>query len=230
MKTRLIFPTYCLFGATLFFFEAIATKGFADEKALINGKPEPYVLSGAQYEKGLLREAIRATETAGYGVIPSTGMLNQAASFTLEAFVKMESPGTGSGIIAARRGPSSQDWQWWCTKDGTIVFQAYSAATTNVGYVTSSRKLSLNRWHHIGVSVDSGLRMSVYIDGVLDSQGALKESLNTSASSAIAVQVAGSGVEGRIFPGLIEDFRLYEGAISPQRLEEVTKLLGTAAP
>jgi hypothetical protein len=199
--------------------------GAAEPFALIDEAQEPYVLTEAQYDTGFRQQAIRVTGTAGYASIPFTANLPQTASFTVEAFVKMDSPGTGSGIVAVRRGASSQDWQLWCSKKGEVAFQAFSSSTSNAGSVVSVQHLELGKWYHIAVSVDANLQASIYINGELDNKVILKESVNTSASSAIPIFVAGSGIEGRVFPGLVDDFRFSSGVISPNRLAEVKTLL-----
>ncbi|MFA6177127.1 MAG: LamG domain-containing protein, partial [Phycisphaerae bacterium] len=199
----------------------------AQQSALINGDQEPYTLSDAQYDYGFQQQAVRVTGAAGYASVPDTATLVQPASFTLEAFVMLESAVTGSGIIASRRGSAAQDWQWWVNSSGAVIFNGFAASSAPVGTVTSIRRLSLNQWHHVCISVDPNRLVSIYIDGDPDIQATLSGPVNTSAASAIPMYVAGSGIAGRVFPGLVGDVRFYAGAVSPERLAEAMAMLGT---
>lgn len=196
----------------------------AQETAQINGNTQPYTLVDAKFEDGIKGKAIHVTGPAGYAVVPATADMVQTASFTLEALVRLDDAGSGSDIIAVRRGAKSQAWQFWCNQRGQTCFVAFNNATASAGSATSEQKLNFGEWYHVCVSVDANNNVKLYIDGNPAGGSTLTDPVNTSPASAISLQVAGSGIDSRIFPGLVGDVRFYEGVITDQRLAEVQKL------
>ncbi len=209
----------------------IAFPGYASaqQTALINGAPQPYVLTDAKYDEGFKDRAIRVTGSTGFAVIPFTATLINPALFTFEALVKMESPEAGSAnIIGLRREKAANAWQLWCNPSGALLFQVYGStgvAGGNVGTVRSVKKLGLGQWHHVCVSFDADNTASIYIDGVLDAKQTLGGPVNSSPSSAIELRVAGAGKPSQAFRGMVGDVRFYEGGVTNQRLAEVIALM-----
>ena len=216
-----------IFAATSLVTVLSSIASFAQQAALINGKAEPYTITDAKYEDGLQDKALRVTGSCGYAEVNATANMVQTPSFTLEAVVKLEGTPNESNIIAARRDEQGQDWQFWCGPDGKMYFVAFTNDNTRAGGIASMRNLSTGQWYHVCATIDANSMIKLFINGVLAGGTKLESPINNSSRSAIPLRVAGSGIAGRIFAGLVGDVRFYEGGISDQRLSEVQKMTAT---
>lgn len=95
----------------------------------------------------------------------------------------------------------------------------YCVNSTSESHYFSSNALSLNNWHHI-VYISSGYQMKIYIDNVLDGSfvgNYIPENIYRTQN-----KIGGSNAPmNDATSAYIDDFRLYDRAITP---EEVTEL------
>lgn len=93
--------------------------------------------------------------------------------------------------------------------------------------LNSPTVLSTNVWHHVVGIIDYATNFGyIYIDGVLDTAGAVSGAFgatsteNTnSLSTGIGVREGGAGQQG--IDGLIDDFRLYSGILGPAVIQTI---------
>lgn len=140
-------------------------------------------------------------------------------SFTASAWVYVENPGPGQQTILLKRGA------------GDIYQTRFQIAIVHGGYVQgristgatffsvrSPSRLSAKAWHHIALSYDGDKSLVLYIDGLAAASARTAAHAVNAGDSWLRIG-AGKGhlASGRVqsyFDGVIDDVRLYAGAVS----------------
>lgn len=176
---------------------------------------------------GKLGQAIRLDGINDYVVIANNASLDVSPPFTLAAWVKVSVIGNYYTILTTDSGAPGDYYgaNLQLTPAG-IVGMGYSTGAVGFRAKDSTTSLVANRWYHI-VGVVRGVNdMSIYIDGV-DDGGSYNNNL---ASDTISYS-ASSGAMGDLsldnvntYPGLLDDVRVYNRALSPSEAKQLYNL------
>jgi hypothetical protein len=102
---------------------------------------------------------------------------------------------------------------------GTIEFTITNGGVNYVAQSTRTFAIDDNTWHHVAVTYDDGSRMTIYIDGVLDSEFAISvpEACDSKPDTYFALGnlASGTGVDTYCFKGVLDDVRVYTGVLTP---------------
>ena len=90
------------------------------------------------------------------------------------------------------------------------------ANTSTNQIVTGTTTFSVNVWHHVAVTWD-GSWVQIYIDGTLDSVGAVAQTLNVNSAASTLYFGKDNGVTAP-YSGYLDDLRIYNYALSPSAI------------
>ena len=164
--------------------------------------------------------------TAPYVTIPN-GVLKGVDSMTVSAWVKWTSSSTINQWIYAL-GPDSNKYLFSSPLNGSNLL--YSAITTGSWSAESkmpaSTALPGGSWQHIAVTVDSATHMAImYLNGI---KAATATGVTVKPSDLYDATKTYSGYIGKslysadpYFAGSIDDFRIYDTALSPSEILEL---------
>ena len=103
---------------------------------------------------------------------------------------------------------------------------------------TSINGLTLNEWNHISFTYD-GMRLRLYIDGELDDSTSIVGIVSGESGVPIYMGCFATGGDGNNFDGMIDEFRIYDTALSQQEIDNLYNMktvtvqngtYGTASP
>lgn len=180
---------------------------------------------------GVAGDSIYALElTNDYGVVADDPAFDlSSGSFTVEATVYANNLSASGWHWLVNHGTSNSDLDYLLGfENARPLFSIRSRATV----LKSDDKLIAGRWYHIAGVVDSeNSLVSLYVDGVLVKQGALKGSgVATQGNLFIGARESlGSGIGTEFFNGFIREVRLWNHARSAMELQQtIGTLLGGA--
>lgn len=135
-------------------------------------------------------------------------------SVSFSVWIKANSFTATYSSIVTKRGTGAY-CQLLVKNTGKIAI--YIFAASGVGYDGSGAiTLLTNSWYHLVLTYDSVAGLNGYVNGILDNFAGPNGNL---ASNDGNTQISNdSGVAGRNFDGLIDDFRVYNRALSQQEV------------
>ncbi|MBN2021569.1 MAG: metallophosphoesterase [Pirellulales bacterium] len=104
---------------------------------------------------------------------------------------------------------------------GTVEFAVTSEGVNTVVRSAAALSLGDDTWHHVAVTYQAGARMAVYIDGVLSGElaaGVPEACAATSFPFSLGNLGQGSSTDAYCFNGLLDDVRVFEGALTPGQI------------
>lgn len=154
-------------------------------------------------------------QSNGYVLIDDNASLD-LAEFTVTAWVNASArPSSGLSTIVSKdenfefhlNSARRINW-WWQTSNGSRS-------------ITSSARLSLNTWHHIAIAFRNGSQV-LYIDGVSSaSSNSTRTPLQNNDGVIIGTDHNGGQISSRRFNGLIDEVRIYDGALTQSDVNAV---------
>lgn len=164
----------------------------------------------------------RAIVKANGAIISQLKTLDPArsASFTIEAWVKIDGWPAWDDAIYTERGSTGNDIVKlqvnWETGHVQFVYRD-DAGTVNWG-PTSLTDVTDNRWHHI-VLTKWGTDANIYIDGEWEDQQTLTVT-DTLTNSSIKVRISGDEGDGSAnFHGYIDEVAVYDYVLTPLQIK-----------
>ncbi len=162
--------------------------------------------------------------------------INELEAFTVSVWVKSDSVGHDRGIVFGIDPDGSDnvfglryDAASWATKGGTNLVKG-SITTTGGGQAYEGKSdVQTTEWQHLVFAWRSGEQLTLYIDGELDDPIHNDDSKDGKISGATKL-IVGKGAKdnnGTSWPGLIDDFRLYDRVLAEG---EITDLASGALP
>ncbi len=85
--------------------------------------------------------------------------------------------------------------------------------------ISSNTNISLNTWTHIATTYD-GIKLRIYINGILDKEGAADLSINYVSNFYLGTWNGGTSYP---FNGKLNDVRIYNHCLSSKEVEEISK-------
>jgi hypothetical protein len=109
-------------------------------------------------------------------------------------------------------------------KDGLeFACSGVSVPGTEWSNILGKRNANDGKWHHV-VSVYDGLRMNLYVDGVLDISSEAVGEISTNARTVLIganEEATAKGEPDRSFDGLIDDVRIYDYALTEAEIKNL---------
>jgi hypothetical protein len=159
-------------------------------------------VGGPTYAAGLHSQAINLDGSNDYVNCGNDSSFNITDSITLSALIKGTFNNSWDPIIA-----KGLDWQLTRGMGNEAFFYCLGP-----GFIIGSTNINDDQWHHV-VGVYDGLRLSLYVDGKLDSFKQASGSLMVSGSNLCI-----GGSASTSFNGLIDDVRIYNRALSVEEI------------
>lgn len=143
---------------------------------------------------------------------------NNTDDWTFACWIKLNSTRSGQTLFSCRTGVNPYGF--------TLFYYGTSWVVDDGVRWQPTASISANTWYHICIIRKKGIGKFLYINGVLD-----KETTATGTPTAVstthysigASQNASSTVSDNYFFGCMNDFRLYDHAISMAELKEISK-------
>lgn len=180
------------------------------------------LVNGPTWTTGVSGGALSFDGMDDYVVIPGYKGITGSGSRTVAAWIKMAEGDNVSGSIIGWGGDgSAAAWRLWV--QNTIPGHSHKLClSVNQGYVTGGPALNDNTWHHAAAVYDNRVShdttaVTLYIDGV-EQIDARRQS---SYIYTLGVDDVRIGHLDSFFPGLIDDVRLYDRALTEQEIQSL---------
>jgi len=163
-------------------------------------------ISGATLTNGKYGKALDFDGSNDYVSIPADERLHLTGKTTIEAWVKYDGAGTGTGSVDTIVAQAGHFWIFTRrTGDsaGKIVFE--SGNTPWVPDVYSDSALETGVWTHIAVVRTSNIHVKIYINGLLDGEG---DTYAPNGNSANTLYIGGYAGTYHNFNGAIDEVRI----------------------
>ena len=152
----------------------------------------------------------------GYITVPHSESLNPKTAMTISCFAKMDSYPDGYANCLIRKAYSMDAGYLLIYEKNQILLKLDGPRLMNsvyLKYSIPSDKVLLGNWRHIAASYDSVTKIGkIYFDGQL----VLTTNVNYSFTNTGRFMTIGHGYYdgARVFPGCIDDIRIYNRALS----------------
>ena len=196
-------------------FENSVVDSMAGVTMTING-------TGVGYGAGKYGQAIsiqtNGTTVPGANYMSFTSSTTFSSTVSVCCWVNFKNILTNNYIFHARLGGSSGNFNIWTRVSGVVVFDN----GTNQSQTASG--LSSGVWYHL-VGVVNGSTVTLYVNGVAQTPAAT--SVTTSFNGGnIGFQYFGTSPGFAPFTGLIDDFRIYNTALSAAQVQTIYQAQG----
>jgi glucose/arabinose dehydrogenase len=163
--------------------------------------------------------------------IADANSLDLSNALTLEAWVRPTNVTGWKTVLTKESGTSSFAYSMFANNNaGNVANQRPGARLTiggNARTVTGNAKLALNTWTHIATTYD-GATIRLFINGVQVETEARTGSVSVTAEQ---LRIGGSpALGGLYYAGLIDDVRIYNGALSEAQIQNDMNAPVGAAP
>jgi len=148
-----------------------------------------------------------------YATVASPTGISFTTTFTCEAWVKLESYGSYSGIIN-RRNASTEGWTFGVNTDGSLQLIGLRIASNNKS-ISSYQSVPLDRWVHVAATLDMAVgdtsAQKIWIDGVEVPRSYTLNGTATALVQGTSNMAVGSERAGGTgpFDGKLDDVRLW---------------------
>jgi hypothetical protein len=185
-----------------------------------SGSGIPGTLSGAAWTTaGKYGNALSFNGTSSYVNLGNPAALSGTGSMTWAAWVKATGTPPDDGQIISKSS-GANGWQFKTSPDtGPHTFAIAVTGSTGSAQRYSSTVRALNTWYHVAAVYNAPARtLDIYVNGVLDN-GVLDgtvPALRTVPTTAVNI---GRRSGGFYFPGVIDDVRVYNHAVSQAEIQ-----------
>lgn len=141
--------------------------------------------------------------------VPSSSSFNfGTGSFTLEAWIYMFGQGDNNAVAIQKRGnPNNRGWYMYFTGNLQLGSCVLNTSDQNGTNITGTHSLNDGKWHHLAMVVTQ-LKLSSYIDGVLENESAISSQGTPDNDGALTI--------GDWFKGVFDEIRISKKARTPQ--------------
>jgi parallel beta-helix repeat protein len=150
--------------------------------------------------------------------IPNSTSVNiTGTQVTLEAWIYPTAfrTGTFEGSIINKEGTGNSGYMLRCGGNGVLSF-AIGTGTSFVEVTSPAATLTLNTWQHVA-GIYNGATMRIFKDGV--QVGTLAQTASIPSSASVPLVIGNwTNDNGRGFPGLIDEARIWNVARTPTQL------------
>jgi hypothetical protein len=191
------------------------TSGLTASDASGNGR-NATLSTGASFAAGRLSNALSLNGTNG----KASASVGGTSAFTYAAWIKPSGFGGGGyGRIMSRESTAGFDDFYFLVNNSstrTLSASLFNDAGTESSVVAAPNALVLNAWQHVAISYNdaSDRKMRVYINGVETSYQKQTALTGTLKLTTNALSIGNRAASDRGLPGLIDDARVYNRALS----------------
>ena len=157
--------------------------------------------------------------------------INGLEAFTISVWVKSDSVGHDRGIVFAIDPAGGDnvfgfryDAASWSTPGGTNLIKGAITTTGGGQAYEGKSNVQTTDWQHLAFSWKSGEQLTLYIDGELDDDPTHNDDGKQGEISGATKLIVGKGAKdnnGTSWPGLIDDLRIYDRALTEAEIEEL---------
>lgn len=146
--------------------------------------------------------------------VPHGDTLNFTTSMTMAAWIKPTAQPAGK-VILSKEASNTASYQ--LSFDGSGLLQGCLQFSEGLRCVSLSTALSLDQWIHVAVTYD-GTLIKLYVDG-------LESDVESASDSILTGDLPlwiGANQAGASFPGIIDEVRVYDRALSVSQISALT--------
>lgn len=175
---------------------------------------------GATFSAGIQGNAVTLNGTSQYVSVPS-GLLSNAASFSVSAWVKLTSSPTWCRLFDFGSGTTAYMFLSPNSGSATTRFAITSAGLGQEQQVNTTSPLPTGSWEHVVVTL-SGSTATLYLQGVSVAQNTSMTLTPTSLGSTPQTWIGRSQYGSDPYlNGQIDNFRVYGRALTPSEVREL---------
>src|SRR3954463_14383164 len=151
--------------------------------------------------------AVSLDGNTGQVSVPDSSSLDTGDAFSIEAWVKRDSPGGGVWEVIV----SKQSGSWLLMFDESDRLVLRRAKYSNIAY--SVGRVTDTNWHYVAATKNGGA-VNLYIDGKA-SNGSIANATMTDNTSPLAI---GQSNASSFFNGTIDDLAVYNSVLTPSQI------------
>ncbi len=180
---------------------------------LVNGA-NAVLNRGATYAPGLVGHAFSLDGAGGYVSVPDSPSLNPVNGTTIEGWIRRTAAVGFNDPVFKKSGPGQVNGYALEYYGQDITFYVY----TNNWYSSGGVPIQDNVWTHVA-GVYDGTTIRLYVNGALASSGSAPPPLTPSPGELNIGRDPSN--HDRLFKGLIDEFSLYDRALSPNEIQTI---------
>ncbi len=187
-------------------------------------------MTGSEWTTGMVGGALDFDGTNDYVEVPSASTSSLSTNFTVAMWVKPASfvGGSSSGGPFLFHRPKTTTGSFETIKVGLRTSSVIDYKINNNGLDSPSSLLTLGSWSHI-VALYDGSNQTIFVDGSQVANTARSGVLEAStAPSYIGVQQYNSSTFKQFLFGQVDDFRVYDHALSASEVSALAAGTSTA--
>lgn len=127
----------------------------------------------------------------------------------------------GRNVLGKGNGVSGWEYTVENDNNATLCFNLYQGGGSGYASVSVGRTLNDGQWHHYSMSIDYGVLLTVYIDGV--SVGSTSTFAGSMLNTALPLEIGRRG-DGGYFTGQIDEVRAYNKALIAAEVADIYAL------
>jgi glucose/arabinose dehydrogenase len=180
-----------------------------------SGKGNNGTITGAtRTTTGKFGGALSFTGTGKWVTVPDSTSLHLTTGVTIEGWMNPTANGAGSWrAMAVKETAGGLSWALYPFGDGG--FPSAHMFTTSELWARGTTKPALNAWTHVAATYD-GTTIRLYINGV---QAATKAQTGSLIASTQPLRFGGDAPWGEWFQGSLDEFRVYNRALSAAEIQ-----------
>ncbi len=184
--------------------------------------------NGPTWTDGKMGKAVNFDGVDDYVSMPDQDVFSPVVNDLTVSFwakIPTNAPAVGNGgcgsegsNMLSKGNPSG--WEYTIENDNNTKFCVNLFQSTGFGYATVSVDKTLNdgKWHHYSMSMDYGVLLTVYIDGV--SVGSTSTFVSWMVNTTAPLEIGRRG-DGKNFAGSIDEVRVYSRALSATEIADL---------
>ncbi len=172
------------------------------------------LVNGPAWVSGQSGNAVSMNGVNQYVSLPA-GVVSSLNDFTISAWVNLNALSAGSRLFDFGTGTGNYMFLSPAAPAGGLCFAITTAGASNEQSINYTNNLSLGIWHHVAVTFAAGIGI-LYLDGL---------PVATNSAINLTPSLLGNTTQNWIgrsqfsnnpyLNGLVDDFRIYDGALSP---------------
>ncbi len=155
-------------------------------------------------------------------------LINDLTAFTIALWVKSNQINTDRGFISSRM-PNKREQSFSLRYDATgskggsnNVIRATIKTTDGIQTYESASNVQTTEWQHIALAWDSGQKLKLYINGILDHPTFNSSAKNGKLTGANRLVIGKGSLDNHnAWRGLVDDVRLYNRALSAKEIADI---------
>ncbi|MCP4391164.1 MAG: LamG domain-containing protein, partial [Gammaproteobacteria bacterium] len=152
-------------------------------------------------------------------VVAHDDTLSLTEAFTFAAWINADTVGGPSAYQAVLTKGSTSAHNYWFGLLGTEVTLEFQVGGTWYDFVTSGIGLAPGNWYHIAATFDNfSNRVRLYLNGVEMLTDTMTATPQVNGENVL---IGSSAFGGEGWPGLLDDVRIYDRALSDQEIAEL---------